>query len=58
MRLICFICGKSVSTDVDADTIVRAILVCPECMPTTIRDDVRMILSEPVSQVVADNRSR
>lgn len=48
MRLICFICGKSVSTEVDGDTIVRAVLICPECIPTTIRDDVRTIVSEPV----------
>ena len=45
MRLICFGCGKSVSTEVPADTIVRAVLVCPECVPTMIRDDVKTILT-------------
>lgn len=32
MRLRCYFCGKSVSTEVDDETIVRAILVCPECI--------------------------
>jgi hypothetical protein len=32
MRLRCWFCGKSVSTEVPDETIVRAILVCPECI--------------------------
>lgn len=32
MRLRCYFCGKSVSTEVDDETVVRAILVCPECV--------------------------
>jgi hypothetical protein len=39
MRLCCFFCGKSVSTDVHEDTILRALCVCPECIPFTIRAD-------------------
>jgi len=31
MRLACFDCGKSVSTEVGDETIVRAIVTCPEC---------------------------
>lgn len=37
MRLRCFRCGKSVSTEVDDETVVRACLVCPECIPTTMK---------------------
>lgn len=36
MRLHCTACGKSVSTEVPDDTIVRAILTCPECVPQVI----------------------
>lgn len=32
MRLYCYFCGKSVSTDVPRETVVRALLVCPECI--------------------------
>jgi phage FluMu protein Com len=32
MRLRCYFCGKSVSTPVEQGTIVRALLVCPECV--------------------------
>lgn len=32
MRLRCFYCGKSVSTEVPDGTIVRASLECPECI--------------------------
>ena len=45
MRLICFFCGKSVSTVVPADTIVRAVCVCPECVPTVLRDDALSIIT-------------
>ena len=32
MRRGCFGCGKVVSTEVPDDTVVRAILMCPECI--------------------------
>lgn len=32
MKLICFECGKMVSTEVPEETIVRAMLTCPECI--------------------------
>lgn len=32
MRLRCNSCGKSVSTEVPCDTVVRAWLECPECI--------------------------
>jgi hypothetical protein len=32
MRLTCYFCGKSVSTEVPDETNVRALLVCPECI--------------------------
>jgi hypothetical protein len=45
MRLFCFFCGKSVSTEVSDDTILRAVCVCPECIPRTIREDTVSILT-------------
>jgi len=32
MRLYCYFCGKSVTSVLHPDTVVRAILVCPECI--------------------------
>jgi len=32
MRLPCYGCGKSVSSEVPEDTVVRAALFCPECI--------------------------
>ena len=32
MRLWCWFCHKSVSTELPSDTIVRAVCVCPECI--------------------------
>jgi hypothetical protein len=32
MRLRCYECGKSVSNEVPDETIVRALLICPECL--------------------------
>lgn len=32
MRLFCHFCGKSVSSELPDATIVRALLVCPECI--------------------------
>jgi hypothetical protein len=34
MRLHCHDCGKSVSTEVPDDTILRAVAICPECVIT------------------------
>lgn len=32
MRFHCYCCGKSVSSEVPADAVLRAIAVCPECI--------------------------
>jgi DNA-directed RNA polymerase subunit RPC12/RpoP len=32
MRYLCHFCGKSVTNEVPDDTVIRAILVCPECI--------------------------
>lgn len=32
MRLHCYFCQKSVSSEVPEETIVRAALICPECI--------------------------
>lgn len=35
MRLRCAHCGKSVSTEVPDKTVIRAWIVCPECIGNT-----------------------
>jgi DNA-directed RNA polymerase subunit RPC12/RpoP len=32
MRYYCFTCGKSVTSELHPDAIIRAVLVCPECI--------------------------
>lgn len=32
MRYHCHFCGKSVSSELPHDSVIRAILVCPECV--------------------------
>ena len=32
MRLICYYCGKSVSSELPEDAVVRALCACPECI--------------------------
>ena len=32
MRLACMGCGKSVSSEVPAETVLRACAICPECL--------------------------
>jgi hypothetical protein len=38
MRLYCTVCGKSVSTEMIDETIVRAALICPECVDEMSED--------------------
>jgi hypothetical protein len=37
MRIRCFHCGKSVSTEVPDETLLRAIAICPECCDPDVR---------------------
>jgi DNA-directed RNA polymerase subunit RPC12/RpoP len=32
MRYFCYFCGKSVSSELPDDSVIRALLVCPECI--------------------------
>jgi hypothetical protein len=32
MRYPCYFCGKSVSSELPDDSVIRAMLVCPECI--------------------------
>lgn len=32
MRYQCYICGKSVTSELPNDATIRAILICPECI--------------------------
>jgi len=32
MRLYCWFCHKSVSNEVPDETVLRAVVVCPECI--------------------------
>jgi len=32
MRYHCYFCGKSVTSELPNDSIIRAVLICPECI--------------------------
>lgn len=43
MRYHCWTCGKSVTSELPDETVIRAILTCPECIEkkkVTIPDDL------------------
>ena len=56
MRLRCYGCGKSVSTEVPGDTLLRAVAWCPECIEagkgivTAEPAAVRAVAETPVRQ--------
>jgi hypothetical protein len=37
MRLHCWFCRKSVSNEMPDEIIVRAVCICPECIPAQLR---------------------
>ncbi len=49
MRLACYLCGKPVSSELDDDTVLRAIVICPECIAKR-----HIHLSEPPPQMSND----
>lgn len=52
MRLLCWECRKSVSTEIPEDTIIRATLVCPECF-----QDLCDKLRDEAKQEIEDSQS-
>jgi hypothetical protein len=32
MRYYCYFCGKSVTSELLDDSVIRAVLICPECI--------------------------
>jgi DNA-directed RNA polymerase subunit RPC12/RpoP len=49
MRYHCHFCGKSVTSELPDDTVIRAILVCPECI-----EDKRIVIPEPAELPTLD----
>lgn len=39
MRLFCWYCKKSVSTELPEDTVFRAVAICPECIERGVLKD-------------------
>ncbi len=55
MGLKCWVCAKSVSTEVPDETVMRATLECPECFDETlvkIREEIREELLGSVEDAV------
>lgn len=45
MRYPCHFCGKSVTSELPDDSVIRALLVCPECIEAQ-----RVIIVEPLEE--------
>jgi DNA-directed RNA polymerase subunit RPC12/RpoP len=43
MRYVCSFCGQSVTSELPDDSVIRAVLVCPECIEAK-----RVIIVEPI----------
>jgi DNA-directed RNA polymerase subunit RPC12/RpoP len=42
MRYVCYFCHKSVTSELPSDSVIRAALVCPECLlegKVVLKDD-------------------
>ena len=42
MRYVCHFCGKSVSSSLPDDTVIRAIMICPECIALSVGEFDRL----------------
>lgn len=49
MRYVCYFCSKSVSSELPHDAVIRALLVCPECIEHELI--FKFSNREPVQQV-------
>lgn len=47
MRYYCWACNKSVTSELPSDSIIRAVLFCPEC----IESEERVRIIEPVNNL-------
>ena len=47
MRYPCYFCGKSVTSELPHDSVIRALLVCPECME---KGEIVIVDKEPVQR--------
>ena len=39
MRYVCHFCGKSVTSELPDDSVIRALMVCPECFEKGVVTD-------------------
>jgi hypothetical protein len=46
MRLQCYFCGKSVSNELPEETVVRALLICPECVEARYYEMIARVTSK------------
>lgn len=46
MRYLCWFCGKSVTSELPDDSVIRATLICPECLELGDKDKVNAALND------------
>ena len=46
MRLQCYFCSKSVSNELPEETVVRGLLICPECVEARYYEMIARVTSK------------
>lgn len=52
MRIYCWTCGKSVSSELPGDSVLRAVAVCPECIEAR-----RIVFAEDIDNPLSNDRA-
>lgn len=51
MRYVCFMCDKSVTSELPEDAVIRAVLICPECLELAEPTRLDAVLKEIEAKV-------
>jgi len=52
MRLLCWYCKKSCSSELPSDAVIRGMVICPECIEKNVPE--REVVKEFAEKVMAD----
>ena len=50
MRVLCYFCGKSVTSELPDDSVIRATLICPECLELADQTKLNTVLEDIVNK--------
>jgi hypothetical protein len=50
VRVLCYFCGKSVTSELPDDSVIRATLICPECLELADQTKLNTVLEDIVNK--------